>query len=191
MSKTFINASIIVAAITLGLAGSAGAYVWQFNPATGHYYTLTNTNVNWGPCEAEAVAAGGHLVTINDAAEGIWLRSNIGTDSYWIGFTDQAVEGTWVWIAGDGGYWSSGDPSSTSYVQWDGGEPNNMTPPVWGEDYAVTNWWSGSNWADYDSQRPEHYLFQGVIEVVPLPPSLLLLGSGLLGLAGWRRFRES
>jgi hypothetical protein len=26
---------------------------------------------------------------------------------------------------------------------------------------------------------------------VPLPPSLLLLGSGLLGLAGWRRFRKS
>jgi hypothetical protein len=26
---------------------------------------------------------------------------------------------------------------------------------------------------------------------VPLPPGLLLLGSGLLGLAGWRRFRKS
>jgi hypothetical protein len=26
---------------------------------------------------------------------------------------------------------------------------------------------------------------------VPLPPSMLLLGSGLLGLAGWRRFRKS
>jgi hypothetical protein len=26
---------------------------------------------------------------------------------------------------------------------------------------------------------------------VPLPPSVLLLGSGLLGLAGWRRFRKS
>jgi hypothetical protein len=26
---------------------------------------------------------------------------------------------------------------------------------------------------------------------VPLPPSVLLLGSGLLGLAGWRRFKKS
>jgi hypothetical protein len=28
------------------------------------------------------------------------------------------------------------------------------------------------------------------IEVVPLPPSLLLLASGFLGLAGWRRIRK-
>jgi hypothetical protein len=29
------------------------------------------------------------------------------------------------------------------------------------------------------------------INTVPLPPTVLLLGSGLLGLAGWRRFRKS
>jgi hypothetical protein len=28
------------------------------------------------------------------------------------------------------------------------------------------------------------------VHVVPLPPSVFLLGSGLLGLAGWRRFRK-
>jgi hypothetical protein len=28
-------------------------------------------------------------------------------------------------------------------------------------------------------------------EVVPLPPSVFLLGSGLLGLLGWRRFRKA
>ena len=28
-------------------------------------------------------------------------------------------------------------------------------------------------------------------QVVPLPPSIWLLGSGLLGLAGWKRFRKS
>jgi len=27
-------------------------------------------------------------------------------------------------------------------------------------------------------------------KVVPLPPTVILLGSGLLGLVGWRRFRK-
>jgi hypothetical protein len=30
-----------------------------------------------------------------------------------------------------------------------------------------------------------------VVQVVPLPPTLLLLGSGLLGLVSWRRFRKN
>lgn len=33
--------------------------------------------------------------------------------------------------------------------------------------------------------------YTGVENLVPIPPTALLLGSGLLGLAGWRRFRKS
>jgi hypothetical protein len=33
--------------------------------------------------------------------------------------------------------------------------------------------------------------FRSDLDVAPLPPSLLFMGSGLLGLAGWRRFRKS
>jgi hypothetical protein len=29
------------------------------------------------------------------------------------------------------------------------------------------------------------------LSAVPLPPGVFLLGSGLLGLVGWRRFRKS
>ena len=32
---------------------------------------------------------------------------------------------------------------------------------------------------------------QATSAVVPLPPTVWLLGSGLLGLVGWRRFRKS
>jgi hypothetical protein len=33
--------------------------------------------------------------------------------------------------------------------------------------------------------------YTGVENLVPIPPTALLLGSGLLGLVGWRRFRKS
>jgi hypothetical protein len=35
------------------------------------------------------------------------------------------------------------------------------------------------------------FALTGTVTAVPLPPTVLLLGSGLLGLVGWRRFRKS
>src|SRR6476661_4163642 len=65
---------------------TSGNAQWIFNPATGHEYRLTcgeywgasDTSVptppDWFDAEAEAVAFGGHLATINDEAENLWLR---------------------------------------------------------------------------------------------------------------------
>ena len=39
----------------------------KLNPANGHLYSLLDT-ATWTASEAEAIALGGHLVTINDAA---------------------------------------------------------------------------------------------------------------------------
>ena len=80
----------------------------------GHEYRLTDAGESWTAAEAAAVALGGHLATVNDAAEQAWLTSHFGPfANVWIGYTDQAVEGTWVWADGTApGYtnWASGDP---------------------------------------------------------------------------------
>lgn len=176
MKKTL---AIVGALACLTLAGFApGQAAFVFNPGTGHYYDVTDTNIGWEEAEAEAILKGGHLVAIQDAAEESWLVGTFGSERFWIGFTDKASEGTWLW--------SSGDP--VTYVNWASGEPNNATPPEWGEDYAVMNW-SGPAWNDWDKERYDYYPIHGIIEVsaVPLPASILLFGSALLGLLPWRR----
>lgn len=115
---------------TISVAVDAGlpSPAYSFN---GHYYALTRPGLNWNQAEAEAVSYGGHLVAINSQAEQDFLNAKFlpsptNRNIYWIGMTDQAVEGTWVW--------SNGAPAT--YTNWYPNEPNNSG----NEDYAVINW---------------------------------------------------
>jgi hypothetical protein len=166
MPKTFIKAAIIMAAITLGLVGSAGAYVWQCNPATGKYYALTNASTTWTGCEAEAVAAGGHLVTINSLTEETWLQTNIGTGVYWIGLTRPTTNLNWYWI-------SNGEPAT--YLHFDGPEPNNAETS---EYYVVMNFTGDTGTFHWDDQVNAGFNspHQGIIEVSVNPNSRSIPG---------------
>jgi len=175
--KKSLTIAMVVACCTLGWSGMSLAYSWYSYGS--HQFAITTTYLGWEEAEAEAIGLGCHLVAINDAAEESWLRQTFGeTERFWIGFTDKAAEGTWVWSNGD----------AVTYVNWDSPtEPNNSTPPSWGEDYAVMNW-TGAKWNDFDKERPDYYPIYGIMECpVPLPPAALLLGSGLLGLLALRR----
>ena len=100
---------------------------WFINPANGHIYFLTDPNLgrSWTQAEAQAVSAGGHLVTINDAAEQSWLNNtfnslvSFGTslvrESFWIGLYDPQGDNTDEWVSGE----------SVNYTNWANGEPNN------------------------------------------------------------------
>ncbi|MEM9216539.1 MAG: FG-GAP-like repeat-containing protein, partial [Cyanobacteria bacterium P01_F01_bin.150] len=113
-------------------------------------YTLTDPDLTWTEAEAQANTFGGHLVTINDAAEQQWLRDTFGTDLFWIGlFQDPRGR-----EPGSGWQWSSGERST--YRNWTPGEPNNVANV---EDYALMNW-SGTQWNDVDN-----FPYQGIIEV--------------------------
>ncbi|MFO7695301.1 MAG: VPDSG-CTERM sorting domain-containing protein [Vicinamibacterales bacterium] len=154
----------------------------------GHtYYVLSQST--WWDAETEAVALGGHLVTVGDQAENDWLMATFGSaaltiEGFWLGLSDVATEGTHVW--------TSGEPAT--YLHWFPGEPNNMDDEDYVHMYSplYPGGTKSSYWNDIDGDWGGGSL-QGLVEVpavngVPDPgSSLLLFGLGVAGLGAWRR----
>ena len=111
----------------------------------GHTYLLS-TLTTWSGAEAQAIAKGGHLVTVNNAAENAWLTSTF-SGSFWLGFNDAASEGNFVW--------ANGEP--TTYTNWAFLEPNNF----FNEDYV--GMYDNGFWNDF----PDSSTLQGIIEIAP------------------------
>lgn len=73
---------------------------------------------NHAAAEFDCVAQGGHLVSIHDQATQDEVRDtaySIMPTNWWIGLSDNALEGTFVWS----------DNTPLGYTAWAGGEPNN------------------------------------------------------------------
>jgi hypothetical protein len=140
---------------------------WIWNPSNDHYYMLTES-MSWTEAEAWSQERGGHLVTLRNWEEELWIKDKFGRDElFWIGFNDIEEEGNWVW--------SSGEPMV--YTNWQIREPNNCDdwPNCYPEDSAVMNWgtnakiggqwfnYCGDYWNDLDSSQTH----RGVAEIVP------------------------
>ena len=136
------------AAVTVGLCSSlasAQQVMWKDNPITGKVVGLTYGTSSWTAAEAQAVAYGGHLVTIRSSAERDWLASQFAS-----GWTATATFGSgygpWVGLYEDftttpaSWRWSSGEATLGSAIEWFPAEPNNtggnenfanLHPPTW------------------------------------------------------------
>src|SRR3954451_17131413 len=71
---------------------------------TAHYYGLTSAAESWQHAENEAIRYGGHLASVTSQAEQIFITRNFLQNNQsrvlWIGLTDKAKEGTFVWSNG-------------------------------------------------------------------------------------------
>ena len=90
----------------------------------------------WEEAEANAVKLGGHLVTINDAAENKFIADTFlgeGFQDLWIGLSRTVSSSSWQWI----------DKSNLSYANW-----NSEYGTATNEDkrnYSFIRWFSDSN----------------------------------------------
>jgi len=101
----------------------------------GHLYAFCPSGlISWDSADAICSQWGATQVVINDSAEHQYVRSKVGGARTWLGYSDRAQEGVWVWE--DGG--------SSFAPPWCPGEPNDMT----NEDCAELNWGSNGCWND-------------------------------------------
>jgi len=173
----------------------------------GHYYDVIRAaGITWDDARAAALGSyysglEGHLVTItsddeNNAVHAMILASGIpeGSGEMWAGGyqnpIDEAVPTAgWTWVNGEGSFPGVTTPSP-HYANWSGGEPNDAYGTA-SEQHLGLNW--GTGWND-EAHLP--FIYGYVIEYdpntindvsVPEPATMLLLGLGLMGLAGVRR----
>ncbi len=85
-------------------------------PFNGHNYLYISTPMTWFAARDYCYGLNGHLVTLGSAGEDTFVRGLTQADR-WIGLTDEAMEGTFVWITGE----------PLVYTNWTPGEPNNAT----------------------------------------------------------------
>lgn len=175
MSTKRVHRVLFSVALVMAMCVSAARAQWIEWPLSdggnGHWYRLTAPGA-WQAAEAEALADGGHLVTIDDSAEQQWLTATFPyvpgeTPPLWIGLFQDTTDpnytepaGAWKWIGGQ----------PVAYTNWHAAEPNDgvVHGPEY-ENHAAMHHFSPGFWNDYNAAAN---IIPGIIERdCPPPPA--------------------
>ena len=108
----------------------------DFQEVGAERFDLVDGAFTWSEAREDAAQRGGYLATFVGAHEWFALLKALGDEvrstDWWLGATDEAQEGDWVWITGE----------PVGFNVWSPGEPNDLN----GEDYLKT--WNREFWND-------------------------------------------
>ena len=111
--------------------------MWAINPDNRHAYKKIYCKTR-EEAQAQAIAQGAHLVTINDAAEQEWLFEVFGRKTFW---SDEAAQEWNLKTFGQESFWVGlADSAKEDDLHWDNDEP-----------VAYTNWGSPQKIAEGDT----------------------------------------
>lgn len=203
VSSTTLGGYVSTVAIWRPTYTTSYVPMFRWNPdsgGNGHYYGVIEQPFDWAQAENASQALGGHLASVNSAAEQAFLVSLFLSDEspyrdrpLWIGLNDAAGTGTFTWSSTE----------AATFANWAGGFPVSGTTPA----YAAMNWshslvasnpkgdWSdvalsGTTGLGGNTTGP----YYGVIEltaIVPEPGSVTLLFLGLLAMCCRHRASRS
>ena len=119
---------------------------------TSAYLLCSGVKASWADAASACAARGGHLATISSAEQNAFILS-LGAADVWLGFTDAATEGTYVWSSGQ-----------STYTSWGTMQPDDAGG---NEDCAV--FLADGTWNDAPCGEVRGYICEDVRQRVPDP----------------------
>lgn len=172
--------AVVISTIALFVSASNASVIFGpiESPMNGHFYSVLS-NSNWTDAESASEQMGGSLATIRSAAEQTWISQTFSAYPYlWLGLYDPTQQDVTGAAHANNFKWADGE--TTTYRNWDSGEPNNFNGGEYWTQLVLTNssTVTQGTWNDmYNDANPTHYPNSygpdyGLAEIVPEPLSI-------------------